>query len=51
MSSTTNLNGESLNIPEANQAKLKQLFPNVFTETIDENGQTIQSLDFEKLRA
>ncbi|MEI6728695.1 MAG: site-specific DNA-methyltransferase [bacterium] len=45
------LHGDSLNIPETNQAKLKQLFPNVFTETIDENGQTISSLDFEKLKA
>ena len=41
----------SLDISADNRAKLKQLFPTVFTETVDENGRLVESIDFEKLKA
>ena len=41
----------SMDLPEANRAKLKALFPSVFTETINEDGQLVESIDFEKLKA
>ena len=33
------------------RAKLKQLFPSVFTETRNEQGKLVESIDFEKLKA
>lgn len=41
----------SLDISAENRAKLKQLFPPVFIETKDENGELVESIDFEKLKA
>lgn len=41
----------SLNIAEDNRAKLKALFPSVFAETRDDQGELVESIDFEKLRA
>ncbi len=43
--------GESLNIAAQRRSELKQLFPGVFTETKDENGNVVSSIDFERLRA
>jgi len=42
---------KSPDISAENRARLKQLFPSVFTETKDENGELIESIDFEKLKA
>jgi adenine-specific DNA-methyltransferase len=42
---------DSLNIAEDNRAKLKALFPSVFAETRDDQGELVESIDFEKLRA
>lgn len=41
----------SMNIAESNKAKLKELFPSVFTEIVDEDGTVKESVDFEKLKA
>ena len=41
----------SMYMAEANRAKLKALFPSVFTEIYNENGELIESVDFEKLKA
>ena len=45
------LSGASLDISAENRARLKQLFPTVFTETVDDKGELVDSLDFEKLKA
>ena len=42
---------ESMDIAEERKAELKALFPSVFTETVDENGNLVESIDFEKLKA
>lgn len=42
---------ESMDIAEDNRLKLKELFPNVFKETRNEDGELIESIDFEKLKA
>lgn len=47
----TKLNGESLNIAEQRKKELKQLFPGVFTETKNDQGEIVKSLDFERLKA
>jgi len=51
MSEPDKLNGASLDVAGAKRAELKQLFPGVVTETVDENGELVSSVDFEKLRA
>ena len=43
--------GESLDIAAQRRSELKQLFPGVFTETKDENGNVVSSIDFERLKA
>ena len=45
------ISGASLDIAADHRAKLKALFPLVFTETRSENGEVIESVDFEKLKA
>lgn len=45
------LPGTSLDISAENRARLKQLFPTVFTETRNEQGELVESIDFEKLKA
>jgi len=42
---------QSLDISAENRARLKQLFPSVFTETKDDKGELVESIDFEKLKA
>lgn len=42
---------ESMDVGTENRAKLKALFPSVFTETLNEKGRLVESIDFEKLRA
>jgi adenine-specific DNA-methyltransferase len=41
----------SMDISEENRLSLKQLFPSVFTETCDEKGNQVESIDFERLKA
>ncbi len=41
----------SMDIRANNRARLKQLFPSVFTETVNENGDLVESIDVEKLKA
>ena len=45
------ITGTSLNISAENRAKLKALFPTVFTETKNNTGELVESIDFEKLKA
>jgi adenine-specific DNA-methyltransferase len=42
---------KSMDVSAENKAKLKALFPSVFTETRNENGELVESIDFEKLKA
>lgn len=41
----------SMDISATNREKLKQLFPTVFVETTNEQGELVESVDFEKLKA
>lgn len=43
--------GASLDISAENRARLKALFPQVFTETMNEQGELVDSVDFAKLQA
>jgi adenine-specific DNA-methyltransferase len=43
--------GHSMDIPADKKAQLKVLFPTVFTETKNDKGELIESVDFEKLKA
>lgn len=45
------MSGESLDISEQRKRELKQLFPGVFTETTGANGQPVETIDFERLKA
>ncbi len=45
------MSGESLNIAAQRRDELKQLFPGVFTETKDADGNVVSSIDFERLEA
>jgi len=45
------MRGTTLDIAAENRARLKQLFPTVFTETRDDKGELIESIDFGKLKA
>ena len=45
------LNLESTGIAEENRARLKEMFPSAFTETVDKEGNPVESIDFEKLKA
>ncbi|MEM6452828.1 MAG: site-specific DNA-methyltransferase [Cyanobacteria bacterium P01_D01_bin.105] len=42
---------DSLDIAGDNRAKLKALFPSVFAETRNDEGELVESIDFEKLKA
>ena len=45
------MNGTSLDIVAEQRARLKELFPTVFTETTNEEGEMVESVDFGKLQA
>jgi len=47
----TQMNGDSLNVTEQRRKELKQLFPGVFTETRNDKGELVDTLDFERLKA
>jgi len=40
-----------MDISANNRAKLKNLFPSVFTETVNDKGELVEAIDFEKLKA
>ena len=42
---------KSLDVAQEKKASLKTLFPTVFTETKNEQGELVESIDFEKLKA
>ena len=42
---------KSMDTGADNRAKLKQLFPSVFIETKNKDGELIESIDFERLKA
>ncbi len=44
------LTGTSLDISAENRTRLKALFPAVFTETRNDKGDLVESIDFEKLK-
>ncbi|MBF0606955.1 MAG: site-specific DNA-methyltransferase [Candidatus Magnetobacterium sp. LHC-1] len=48
---TDNINGASLDIAADNRERLRQLFPSVFTETVNDEGIVTESIDFERLKA
>tara|TARA_R110000822_G_scaffold49716_22_gene130386 strand:- start:1496 stop:3457 length:1962 start_codon:yes stop_codon:yes gene_type:complete len=45
------LNGASMAISEQRKQELKQLFPGVFTETRNDAGELVETVDFERLKA
>ena len=47
----TAMEGRSLDINEQRRKELKQLFPAAFTETRNDRGELVETLDFEKLKA
>lgn len=47
----TQMDGDSLIISEQRKQELKQLFPNAFTETKNDQGDVVETLDFERLKA
>src|SRR5690606_15789839 len=47
----TKMDGDSLNIAEQRKLELKQLFPAAFTETKNDQGEIVETLDFERLKA
>lgn len=46
-----NMDLGSMDVGEKNRTTLKNLFPGVFVETRNENGELVESIDFEKLKA
>ena len=42
---------QSMDLADQNREKLKQLFPSVFVETLNDKGEPIETIDFEKLKA
>lgn len=51
MNTPQKMDGTSLDISAENRTQLKQLFPSVFTETVNDKGELVESVDFEKLKA
>lgn len=47
----TQMDGATLNISEQRKRELKQLFPAVFTETENDKGELVETIDFERLKA
>lgn len=48
---TTAMSGASMSISEQRKEELKKLFPGAFTETRNDAGELVESLDFERLKA
>lgn len=49
--SNTQMNGQSLDIAEQRRKELEQLFPGIFTETRNDQGELKVTLDLERLKA
>ncbi|MGR5118479.1 site-specific DNA-methyltransferase [Vibrio astriarenae] len=47
----TKMDGNSLDISAQRKQELKQLFPSAFTETRNDAGEIVETLDFERLKA
>ncbi|WP_053980811.1 site-specific DNA-methyltransferase [Marinagarivorans algicola] len=47
----TQMNGDSLNIAQQKQQELERLFPGIWTETKNDNGELVKTLDVERLKA
>jgi len=47
----TLMNGDSLDIADQRKKELKQLFPSAFTETKNDKGDVVETIDFERLKA
>jgi len=47
----TQMTGDSLSIAEQRKKELKQLFPAAFTETRNDKGELVETIDFERLKA
>ena len=45
------MDGETLDVAEQRKRELQQLFPSAFTETVNEKGVLVSSIDFERLKA
>lgn len=45
------MNGETLDVAEQRKRELQQLFPGAFTETVNDEGELVTSVDFERLKA
>lgn len=45
------MNGGSLDISEQRKKELKHLFPGAFTETRNDSGELVETIDFERLKA
>ncbi|WP_423395653.1 site-specific DNA-methyltransferase [Burkholderia sp. LMG 21824] len=45
------MNGASMNVVAKNRELLRNLFPSVFTETLDPEGNAVESINFERLKA
>ena len=41
----------SMDVAGAKRERLKQLFPSVFVETVNEQGELVESVDLERLQA
>lgn len=48
---STQMDGSSLDISQQRKQELKQLFPGVFTETRNSQGELVETIDFERLKA
>ena len=48
---STAMNGASMNISQQRKQELKQLFPGAFTETRNDAGELVETIDFERLKA
>ncbi len=42
---------QSMDLTERNREKLKQLFPSVFVESLNDEGEFVETIDFDKLKA
>lgn len=42
---------QSMDLTEQNREKLKQLFPSVFVESLNDEGEFVETIDFDKLKA
>lgn len=51
MTEPRKLDGRSQDVTALKRIELKQLFPGVVTEIVNDNGELVQAVDFERLKA